>query len=243
MESNKLFSTLNRADLADRIIFEIKKMISERRLLPGQKLPTERELTEQFGVSRASVREALHSLETLGLVDARVGSGTYVVENPDAILKHLSWAVYFSESMESDLTEARKIIEPEIAAMAAQNATDAEIAELSKRLTDMERAAHDPEEAAQQDYNFHIALARAAHNRVLEEMMVSMQWILRGTIARRLQRDRSMEYVCLAEHQRIYESVKRRDCEAARREMRLSVDERKLFQQKQTDENDQEDQQ
>ncbi len=112
MESNKLFSTLNRADLADRIIFEIKKMISERRLLPGQKLPTERELTEQFGVSRASVREALHSLETLGLVDARVGSGTYVVENPDAILKHLSWAVYFSESMESDLTEALKIIEP-----------------------------------------------------------------------------------------------------------------------------------
>ena len=240
MESDKLFSTLNRADLADRIIFEIKKMISERKLLPGQKLPTERELTEQFGVSRASVREALHSLETLGLVDARVGSGTYVVENPDAILKHLSWAVYFSESMESDLTEARKIIEPEIAAMAAQNATDAEIAELSKRLTD---TAHDPEEAAQQDYNFHIALARAAHNRVLEEMMVGMQWILRGTIARRLQRDRSMEYVCLAEHQRIYEAVKRRDCEAARREMRLSVDERKLFQQKQTDENDQEDQQ
>lgn len=235
-----MFSTLSRADLADRIIFEIKRLISERKLRPGQKLPTERELTQQFGVSRASVREALHSLETLGLLDARVGSGTYVVENPDAILKHLSWAVYFSESMESDLTEARKIIEPEIAAMAAQNANDAEIAALGECLAAMECAAHNPEEAAQQDYNFHIALARAAHNRVLEEMMVGMQWILRGSIFSRLQRGSEMEFLCLAEHQRIYEAVKRRDCEAARREMRLSVDERKLFPRMATNENDQE---
>lgn len=232
MESARMFSTLNREDLADRIIFEIKTMISERKLLPGAKLPTERELAEQFGVSRASVREALHSLEAIGLVDARVGSGTYVVENPDAILKHLSWAVYFSESMESDLTEARKIIEPEIAALAAQYATAEEIEELRICLAAMEDAAHDPEEAAQQDYNFHIALARAAHNKVLEEMMAGMQWILRGTIASRLQRDSGMEYICLGEHQRIYEAVKNGDCDAARAEMRLSVDERKLFEQK-----------
>ena len=94
MESNKLFSTLNRADLADRIIFEIKKMISERRLLPGQKLPTERELTEQFGVSRASVREALHSLETqrhaaelYALLKKQLPNVKYVVRHYDVSLK------------------------------------------------------------------------------------------------------------------------------------------------------------
>ena len=226
-----MFSALNRADLADRIILEIKQMISERKLLPGEKLPTERELTEQFGVSRASVREALHSLETLGLVTARVGSGTYVVENPDAILQHLSWAVYISESTENDLTQARKIVEPEIAALAAQNATQAEVEELEKCLNAMEQNAHDPEEAAQQDYNFHIALARAAHNKVLEEMMAGLQWILRGSIASRLQRDRRREFICLSEHRRIFEAVKHGDAEAARREMRLSVDEVKLFEQ------------
>ena len=228
MNGSAMFSALERPDLADRIIFEIKRMISERRLLPGAKLPTERELAEQFGVSRACVREALHSLETLGLLEARVGCGTFVVDNPDAILQHLSWAVSFSDGLEDELTQARKLIEPAIASMAAQNATDDELEALHACLNAMESAA-DAQEAAARDYDFHVTLARIAHNRVLEEMIVGLQWLLRGMIEKRLQRDCNMEFICLKEHRAIYVAVKCRNGAAAYDELLRSVDERKLF--------------
>ena len=223
------FEPLPRADFADRIISEIKRMISERTLLPGDKLPPERDLAAQFGVSRTCVREALHSLETLGLLEARVGSGTYLAENPEAILEHLSWVVYFSGSVEQELREARMILEPEIAALAAANANEADIAALEASLKAMGAALGNPREAAAQDFAFHVALARAAHNVVLQEMIVGMQWILRGCISQKLEAGENLDYLCHAEHMQIFEAVRDRDPERARRAMRKSVNESKLF--------------
>lgn len=223
------FTPLERADLADRIVDEIKRMIFEHRLLPGDKLPTERDLAAQFGVSRASVREALHSLETLGLIQARVGSGTYLSENPDAILEHLSWVVYFSGNVEGDLRQARMVLEPEIAALAAENATLHDVRALEESLRAMEGCLGNPREAAARDFEFHIALAKAAHNIVLQEMIVGMQWILRGYISRKLEECAELDYVCCAEHREIYEAVRDRDPERAREAMRRSVNESKLF--------------
>ena len=223
------FAPLERADLADRIVDAIKDMICDRRLLPGDKLPTERDLAQQFGVSRASVREALHSLETLGLVEARVGSGTYLAENPDGILEHLSWVVYFSGSVEQELRQARSILEPEIAALAAKNATSQDMEELAQTLQRMEATLGDPREAAVQDFEFHVALARAAHNCVLQETIVGMQWILRGCILKKLEANPDMDFICLSEHREIFDAVCRRDAEAARKAMRRSVAESKLF--------------
>lgn len=223
------FTPLERADFADRIIDEIKAMISSGRLLPGDKLPTERDLAAQFGVSRACVREALHSLETLGLIQARVGSGTYLSENPDAILEHLSWVVYFSGSVEGDLRQARLVLEPEIAALAAENATLHDVRALEGCLEKMGACLGNPPEAAVQDFEFHIALARAAHNLVLQEMIVGMQWILRGYISRRLEDCDDLDYICYAEHREIFEAVRDRDPERAREAMRRSVNETKLF--------------
>ena len=223
------FAPLERADLADRIVNAIKGMIFERRLLPGDKLPTERDLAQQFGVSRASVREALHSLETLGLVEARVGSGTYLAENPDSILEHLSWVVYFSGDVETDLRQARLIVEPEIAALAAERATEADIAALSACLESMGMALGDAREAAVQDFEFHVALAKAAHNVVLQETIVGMQWMLRGYIFKKLNECESLDYLCYGEHKLIFEAVRDHNPARAREAMRSSVTESKLF--------------
>lgn len=223
------FTTLERADLADRIVEAIKGMIFERRLLPGDRLPTERELAQQFGVSRASVREALHSLETLGLVEARIGSGTYLAENPDAILEHLSWVVYFSGDVEKDLRQARLIVEPEIAALAAERATDEDIEVLRRCLEKMGMVLGDAREAAVQDFEFHVALARAAHNIVLQETIVGMQWMLRGYIFKKLNECEALDYLCYGEHKQIFEAVRDRDPSRAREAMRRSVTESKLF--------------
>lgn len=223
------FAPLERADLADRIVDEIKGMIFARKLLPGDKLPTERDLARQFGVSRASVREALHSLETLGLVEARVGSGTYLAENPDAILEHLSWVVYFSGDVEKDLRQARLIVEPEIAALAAERATQEDIAALSACLEKMGMALGDAREAAVQDFEFHVALAKAAHNVVLQETIVGMQWMLRGYIFKKLNECEALDYLCYGEHRLIFEAVRDRDPARAREAMRRSVSESKLF--------------
>lgn len=223
------FAPLERAGLADRIVDAIKAMICDHRLMPGDKLPTERDLAQQFNVSRASVREALHSLETLGLIEARVGSGTYLADNPEGILEHLSWVVYFSGSVEKELTEARSILEPEIAALAAKNATFQDMEILAETLQKMEASLGDPHEAAVQDFEFHVALARSAHNTLLQETIVGMQWILRGCILKKLESNPSMEFICLSEHRRIFDAVCRRDAEAARKAMRRSIAESKLF--------------
>ena len=223
------FTALERADLADRIVDAIKGMIFDRKLLPGDKLPTERDLAQQFGVSRASVREALHSLETLGLVEARIGSGTYLAENPDAILEHLSWVVYFSGDVEKDLRQARLIVEPEIAALAAERATSEDIEALRLRLENMGMALGDAREAAVQDFEFHVALARAAHNIVLQETIVGMQWMLRGYIFKKLNECEALDYLCYGEHKQIFEAVRDRDPDRAREAMRRSVTESKLF--------------
>ena len=231
------FAPLARADLADRIVDTIKEMICDRKLLPGDKLPTERDLAQQFNVSRASVREALHSLETLGLVEARVGSGTYLANNPEGILEHLSWVVYFSGSVEQELREARTILEPEIAALAAKNATSQDMEILAQTLKAMEASLGDPRAAAIQDFEFHVALARSAHNSVLQETIVGMQWILRGCILKKLESNPDMEFICLAEHREIFDAVCSRDADAARRAMRRSVAESKLFMTKIEEEN------
>ena len=92
-------------------------------------------------------------------------------------------------------------------------------------------------EAAMQDFEFHVALARSAHNTVLQETIVGMQWILRGCILKKLESNPDMEFICLAEHKEIFDAVCCRDADAARRAMRRSVAESKLFMTKIEEEN------
>jgi GntR family transcriptional repressor for pyruvate dehydrogenase complex len=111
-------------DLTNQLLARFKDLISERVLQPGMKLPPERELAPKFGVSRSSLRHALKVLETMGVVTQRVGDGTYVTANAGRILSEpLEFLLLLDGISAADVIDTRLIVEPELAARAAHQAT------------------------------------------------------------------------------------------------------------------------
>jgi DNA-binding FadR family transcriptional regulator len=210
-----------------QVVDVLVRGIASGELAPGSLLPTEPEMSAQFGVSRAVVREALRVLGAKGLIDVRHGSGTRVTE-PDrwdpldpAVLAVLRGRGP-SAAVLRDLLEARTIIECEVAALAARRGDAAHAAGLESALATMRGSLDDPLHFVIGDSAFHLTLLRAAHNRVLERMTQPMHELLSyaqeltdtipGVLAR-----------ALREHEAIADAVIRRDPDAARAAMRTHL--------------------
>jgi GntR family transcriptional repressor for pyruvate dehydrogenase complex len=143
--------------------------VREHRLQPGDQLPAERELAERFDVSRPTLREALTALELAGVVESRQGRGTTIV----ATSSHVAmWGV---EVAPRQVFAARLALEPKLARLAAQNRTRRDISDLSERLHELETAFHSTRGSADlpahRDLPVHRAIARAAHNPILERAL------------------------------------------------------------------------
>lgn len=164
------FKRIKKSTLSDSIINQILQMISEGELLPGQKLPSERALAEILAVSRPSIREAMRSLQTLGLVDIRTGDGTYLNEDiqnlSDFKIKHILKKYSILE-----LNEARRLLEGEIAALAAQRATKENKELIKETFQETLKHLNDPESFLKADFDYHMAIAEAAQNKYLAEML------------------------------------------------------------------------
>lgn len=202
-----MFQRLEKPSYPELIIEQIKKLILDRELEPGDRLPAERELAQQFGVSRPSIREAIRALTALGLVDARTGDGTYVNTTlRESVLEPLSWAVLLSRGITRDLAEARKIIEPGIAALAAQRATASDKENLLETINSMRESIGTPPVVAEADLEFHMALAKAARNQILLGIMRGLQRLLEELITSHLMKIEDQKW-CLQEHIEIYEAI------------------------------------
>ena len=190
-------------------------MIKDGKLKHGDKLPTERELTGIFKVSRHSVREAIRVLEEQGLVKSRLGSGTYVVlDDEPSLAEYLTKAIDRERGKLAEIFQFRRMIEPQIAALAAENASEADIAELT-RLIELQRQALDqPEAAIELDRRFHTALAAAAGSGVLVNIVNRINDIL---IQSRMAGDQTdvRRGRSLDGHDRIVTAVKASEPEAA----------------------------
>jgi GntR family transcriptional repressor for pyruvate dehydrogenase complex len=157
------------------VIDTLQQEIADGIFPPGSRLPPERALVERFSVSRLTIREALIGMEILGLVEARQGSGFYVIgatARPQAQPNALDIGAF-------ELTEARRIIEVQAAALAALAATDEQIAEMDRILQAMELENHEPRQndwAA--DRRFHMEIARATQNDAIV-LMIEMLWDVR----------------------------------------------------------------
>jgi DNA-binding FadR family transcriptional regulator len=214
-----MFEKLQKPSYPELIVDKIRDLIVEREFGQGDRLPSERELAEQFGVSRASIREATSALTALGLVEARTGDGTYIKTNlTESILQPLSWAVVLAGGVGQDLVEARKIIEPGIAALAAERATESDKEKLYETVKSMEKAVGNPVKFAEQDLQFHMSIAEAAHNQILLETMNGFQRLLQSLIASHVL-DTEQQASTLQEHIEIYEAVKCGDAARAERWM------------------------
>src|SRR5439155_10446564 len=161
-----MFPRVTRAPrLSDKVADLLLETIVVRQLQPGERLPSERELGEQFGVSRTVIREAVRALAAKGVIEVRTGSGLRVAAVDSATVSE-SMSLFLRGSSTLDypkVHEVRAVLEVEVAGLAAERATEDDIAKLRAICERMEAAA-DVEEAALQDVEFHRVIAAATHN-------------------------------------------------------------------------------
>jgi GntR family transcriptional repressor for pyruvate dehydrogenase complex len=184
------FTPIKTKRLYEEIVEQIKQLITDGRLKPGDRLLAERELAEQFQVSRASVREAIRTLEMLGVIDIRPGEGTFVRgTETDDIIRPLAMFLAVERSSLLDMFEMRRIFETATAALAAERATEEELDQIEAMLENMRERLNvqDPEKGEEFDAAFHYAVAEATHNSLLTKLFktVSEEFAKANSVARR----------------------------------------------------------
>ena len=184
------FSPIKTKRLYEEIVEQIKQLITEGRLKPGDRLLAERELAEQFQVSRASVREAIRTLEMLGVIDIRPGEGTFVRgTETDDIIRPLAMFLAVERSSLLDMFEMRRIFETATAGLAAERATEEELDHIGAMLEKMRERLNvlDPEKGEEYDAAFHYAVAESTHNSLLTKLFktVSEEFAKANSVARR----------------------------------------------------------
>ena len=155
-----------RQDLTRHLIEALKGLILEGKIVPGTKLPSERDLAKRFGVARPSLRQALKVLDVLGIVLPRVGDGTYVTDRPEAILRQpVEFLMLLNQIPMADLFEARLLVERSVAARAAERATTRDLAEMEQTIERL-RAAKEMAVVVEADAAFHKVIFAAAGNQI-----------------------------------------------------------------------------
>jgi GntR family transcriptional regulator, transcriptional repressor for pyruvate dehydrogenase complex len=188
-------------------------------LTAGTRLPSERELSKRLRVSRPSLREALRTLELMGVVDTRHGSGTHVADSgTDVLKKPLEFLFMLDQPSIADLHDTRSLLEIHLAGRAAERRTDADLAAIDLALKQMKKKLSRPSDVTDPDLRFHEAIAAASHNRLLERLMNC----LRGAISEMMnvawpgQPDMNASYDL---HVRVATAIRKKDVDGARRAM------------------------
>lgn len=167
----------------EEIAEQLRKLVSTGKLLPGDRLPSERELAERLQVSRASVREALSALEMMGLLEVRSGEGTYIRNvNIDSVVAPIAWVLSLEKDTIVQLMEVRKILESQAVSLAAERAVDAEIREMAEALEMMRQDLEAGQIGEVADIRFHFAITRATHNAILIRIMNSISDTMQQTL-------------------------------------------------------------
>jgi GntR family transcriptional repressor for pyruvate dehydrogenase complex len=206
---------IRRDRLYQGIVSQIEALLARGELKPGDQLPAERILAEQFEVSRPSVREALRSLELLGIVETRPGGGTFVRQGqPDDLARPLSSIMSRGHSV-SDVIDVRGLIEPAVAERAAQNITDVELQELRTVLRAQEQRIQAGEAYVDEDTRFHEVIGQAARNELLVTMLGVVWNVLRASREEWLQTEKRA-HTSLRAHRRILAALEAHDPAAAR---------------------------
>ena len=173
---------MSRTPAASDAVAHIQQLVQRGELRPGERLPPERELARELGVSRSTLREAIRALVVMNILVSRHGDGTYVSSLEPALLSApFTFALDAQPSLHGSLFEARRVLETACARLAAERIRDDEIAEL-ERLAATEGS--DPEELIDRDVELHTAIARATHNPILLALMGSI-----GTLGLESRRD------------------------------------------------------
>lgn len=214
------FEQIRPQKIYEKIAEQIKNMIENGDIKPGDKLLSVRELAEQFQVGRSAVREALSALQAMGLIEMKQGEGTYVRQlSPSEILKDKYSAILMEDEHIESLLEVRKIIESAAAELAAQRRDLDDLARLKEALQLMEKDLNSGTHGEKADWLFHYNIAKAAKNEMLvyiiETISDSMKQNLRSNREILFSKE-GMPQKLLEDHQNIYNAIERKDSEEAK---------------------------
>jgi GntR family transcriptional repressor for pyruvate dehydrogenase complex len=213
------FTAVRTARASTQVIEQIREAILAGRYVQGDRLPTEREMARQFGVSRVTIRDALRALEAGGLIKVRVGGqgGPYVAQpDPQLLAESLRAHLHIQGSTFAELAEARLALETTAARLAAERADADDLAAMRAAVDAHRRQT----ETASQSVDFHTALVRSAHNSALQTMFLATRALLQEAFNRLHARQPDMAAVARRVHRQLYQAIERRDGDTAVRLMR-----------------------
>ncbi len=209
------FKTVHKARRYHQVADQIQQMIAQGVLKTGDRLPAERDLAAQLGVSRSSVRDAIRTLEVTGILESHHGRGTVIRDlSTDSLVVPLASVLVRKRGMVAELLDVRRMIEPALAARAAEHASDAQIAQLQEILHRQRDKMRRGEDTMAEDSEFHRTIALAAKN-VLDILMDLLRESRSQSLQVRGRRERSY-----AGHVRVLNAIKRRDPAGASRAAR-----------------------
>src|ERR1700761_5932216 len=226
----------DKGDLTDWLVLRFKQLISEGALTPGYKLPSERELSLTFGVIRTSLRPVMKVLKMMGVISQRVGDGTYLSSDASAVLAEpMEFLFLLDETSSQELIETRLVVEPTLAAKAAERATSEQLLVLRQTIAEIEAAGNDQFRIIEADLLFHRTILQSSGNRlfgrlfqVIHRSMLNMMM----TTSQLVDREHTLAF-----HQAIFQSIRQRNGADAERHMRDHLlDARALLIQAQTKE-------
>jgi GntR family transcriptional repressor for pyruvate dehydrogenase complex len=212
-----LYKVIQASRLYEQIVEQIEGSIVKGELTEGSQLPAERDLAKQFGVSRTAVREAIKALQEKGLVDAFPGRGTFVTNGTSNSMRRSLDRIIKSGDTDgwAYLVEAREILEPEIAALAAVRAGAQDLAAMRDAVAVMDQARRDSDAFIEADLDFHLSLAEAAGNPIVLSLIDSIVGLLREQRLRIFGIGGGPERGQL-HHKRILDAIERHDPKEAR---------------------------
>jgi GntR family transcriptional regulator, transcriptional repressor for pyruvate dehydrogenase complex len=217
--SVELFSSISSPRASAEVIRQIRNAVEGGHLAPGDRLPPERELANKLGVSRVTVRDALRSLESDGLVTIRVGSGggAFVsVPKAEHLQRGVDNLLLTSALTASEVTEARLIFELGAVELACHRATEEDIADLEEICADAERANAAGSFDVRLSTAFHVRLARASHNRAVALMTEALQEPIHNSLTQAKRSAPATDAEGLAEHRQLVDAIRSRDVDKAR---------------------------
>lgn len=216
------FKPVSRTTLSEQVAMQLAAELTGGRWKPGEKLPSEAELCKAFNVGRSTLREALRSLAFIGLIYMRAGGGSYVSEQRSQYLDGPLFAkgVLTTEKEITDFTEARILLETEVAGLCAQRATEQDLEALEHILKEMRISIENGGESFRQlDLGFHLAIAQGSKNQVLSELLRHVRGALQELITKSLLLTAGME-LSYRQHREILEALKQHSSARARKAMR-----------------------
>lgn len=209
-------------EVQKKIIFDLKEYIEFKNLEPGDKLPSERMLSEKFGVSRSSLREAIQQLEFFGILKSKPQSGTFIANiGRVAMIGMLDDILRLEDPDFKSLVETRILLELKTVRLAALRRTEEDLAKMREALEAYKKKVLNGQKAVEEDLLFHLAIAKASKNATMNTFMLNITPEIITNFEKHHVCDANLSFRGIQEHLDIYEAIEEQDPKKAKEKMKL----------------------